>query len=172
MHGLCTHGSMDLAACACPRSCMQALENAFKNETVGLVTKADFVKKRTTLQERCAKGSQAFGCWRAQSVHGHSGLMLPAGVHAPSMASMWTVSCRGRTAAVHATAWRARAPQHSVCCRRMRPHTVCVPCPARLAGWRRSSGVRRARRMRPRRARRSGGARRRRAASPSSASWG
>lgn len=34
------------------RACMQALENAFKNETVGLVTKADFIKKRTTLQER------------------------------------------------------------------------------------------------------------------------
>jgi protein FAM50 len=30
----------------------QALENAFKNETIGLVTKAEFVKKRTTLQER------------------------------------------------------------------------------------------------------------------------
>ena len=30
----------------------QALEHAFKNETIGLVTKADFIKKRTTLQER------------------------------------------------------------------------------------------------------------------------
>ncbi|GFH14851.1 uncharacterized protein HaLaN_10977 [Haematococcus lacustris] len=30
----------------------EALEHAFKNETIGLVSKADFVKKRTTLQER------------------------------------------------------------------------------------------------------------------------
>lgn len=30
----------------------QALEHAFKNETVGLVSKAEFVAKRTTLQER------------------------------------------------------------------------------------------------------------------------
>lgn len=31
---------------------MQALEHAFKNETIGLVTKAEFVQKRVTLQER------------------------------------------------------------------------------------------------------------------------
>ncbi|GLC34354.1 hypothetical protein PLESTB_000738300 [Pleodorina starrii] len=30
----------------------EALEHAFKNETVGLVTKAEFIQKRTTLQER------------------------------------------------------------------------------------------------------------------------
>ena len=30
----------------------QAIEHAFKNETVGLVTKAEFMKKRETLQER------------------------------------------------------------------------------------------------------------------------
>eukprot|EP00197_Chlamydomonas_leiostraca_P012081 CAMPEP_0202862594 /NCGR_PEP_ID=MMETSP1391-20130828/3578_1 /ASSEMBLY_ACC=CAM_ASM_000867 /TAXON_ID=1034604 /ORGANISM="Chlamydomonas leiostraca, Strain SAG 11-49" /LENGTH=386 /DNA_ID=CAMNT_0049542143 /DNA_START=60 /DNA_END=1220 /DNA_ORIENTATION=- len=30
----------------------EALEHAFKNETIGLVTKAEFIKKRTTLQER------------------------------------------------------------------------------------------------------------------------
>ncbi|MEW5303656.1 MAG: hypothetical protein WDW36_006327 [Sanguina aurantia] len=33
-------------------STTEALEHAFKNETVGLVTKAEFVQKRTTLQER------------------------------------------------------------------------------------------------------------------------
>jgi len=30
----------------------EALENAFKNETVGLVTKAEFMSKRSTLAER------------------------------------------------------------------------------------------------------------------------
>jgi protein FAM50 len=33
-------------------STAEALENAFKNETVGLVTLEEFVQKRTTLQER------------------------------------------------------------------------------------------------------------------------
>lgn len=36
----------------CSLLATQALEHAFKNETIGLVTKADFVKKRTTLQDR------------------------------------------------------------------------------------------------------------------------
>lgn len=30
----------------------QAIEHAFKNETIGLVTKAEFMQKRATLQER------------------------------------------------------------------------------------------------------------------------
>lgn len=30
----------------------EALENAFKNETVGLVTKAEFMSRRSTLAER------------------------------------------------------------------------------------------------------------------------
>jgi len=31
---------------------VQALEHAFKNETIGLVTKEEFIKKRITLAER------------------------------------------------------------------------------------------------------------------------
>ena len=31
---------------------LQAIEHAFKNETIGLVTKAEFVQKRATLQDR------------------------------------------------------------------------------------------------------------------------
>lgn len=31
----------------------QVLETAFKNETVGLVTREEFIQKRTTLEERC-----------------------------------------------------------------------------------------------------------------------
>ena len=33
----------------------QALEHAFKTETIGLVTKEEFVKKRATLAERCVE---------------------------------------------------------------------------------------------------------------------
>ena len=33
-------------------SATQAIEHAFKNETVGLVTREQFVEKRTTIEER------------------------------------------------------------------------------------------------------------------------
>jgi hypothetical protein len=33
---------------------LQALDNLFKNETVGLQTRDEFVQKRATLQDRCA----------------------------------------------------------------------------------------------------------------------
>lgn len=38
----------------CPCLALQALENAFKNETVGLVTRQEFVEKRQTLADRLA----------------------------------------------------------------------------------------------------------------------
>ncbi|GFH16357.1 uncharacterized protein HaLaN_12759 [Haematococcus lacustris] len=38
----------------------EALEHAFKNETIGLVSKADFVKKRTTLQESAGAAKLSF----------------------------------------------------------------------------------------------------------------
>lgn len=31
---------------------MQAIENAFKNETIGLVTREEFLAKRNTMEER------------------------------------------------------------------------------------------------------------------------
>lgn len=37
----------------------EALENAFKNETVGLVTKAEFMSKRSTLAERFQEDARA-----------------------------------------------------------------------------------------------------------------
>lgn len=71
--GVC-QGTGHAAPCCCPSlpntNCLQALEHAFKNETVGLVSKAEFVKKRTTLQERWVRSRWQCGvegaCARAQ----------------------------------------------------------------------------------------------------------